>query len=216
MNELTKSEGSAVVQNTAGLKEIKLCPDGKYRWVYEMNMLKNPTLLLTLYKFFGIVVLILMVILLLIGLFSDDFLDALIIAGKISLFMAGFFAVLMPVGYLLVAAIYKGKYIVVFEMDEHGIEHRQLEAQVKRIQAMEWLTALAGLARGSLSTMGAGILGATKTASYSSFESVFTVKPHRWRHMIEVNQPTSFNEVYVDEDFDFVLDYIRKHCPKVK
>lgn len=215
MNELTKTEGSAVELKTAGLKEIKLCPDGKYRWVYEMNMLKNPTLLLTLYKFFGIVVLILMGILLLIGLFSGDFLDALIIAGKISLLMAGFFAVLMPLAYLLVAAIYKGKYIVVFEMDEHGIEHRQLEDQVKRIQAMEWLTALVGAAGGRLTTMGAGILGATKTASYSTFASVHTVKPYRWRHMIKVNEPTSYNEVYVDEDFDFVLDYIRKHCPKV-
>lgn len=216
MNELTKSEGSAVVQNTAGLKEIKLCPDGKYRWVYELDMLKNPTLLLTLYKFFGIVILILMVILLLIGLFSDDFLDALIIAGKISLFMAGFFAVLLPLGYLIVAAIYRGKYIVVFEMDEHGIEHRQLEAQVKKAQAMGWLTALVGAAGGRLTTMGAGILGATKTSSYSSFAVVHTVKPYRWRHMIKVNEPFCYNQVYVDEDFDFVLDYIRKHCPKVK
>ena len=216
MNELTKTEGSAVVQKTAGLKEIKLCPDGKYRWVYEMNMLKNPTLLLTLYKFFGIVILILMVIILLLGLFSDDLLNLLITTGKIGLLMAGIVGVLLPLGYLIVAAIYRGKYIVVFEMDEHGIEHRQLEAQVKKAQAMGWLTALVGAAGGRLTTMGAGILGATKTASYSSFESVFTVKPHRWRHMIEVNQLTSFNEVYVDEDFDFVLDYIRKHCPKVK
>ena len=26
-------------------ENILLCPDGKYRWVYEFEMLKNPTLL---------------------------------------------------------------------------------------------------------------------------------------------------------------------------
>ena len=26
-------------------KKVKLYPDGKYRWVYELNLLKNPTVL---------------------------------------------------------------------------------------------------------------------------------------------------------------------------
>ena len=31
-------------------KEVKLCNDGKYRWVYEMHLLKNPTIFLTTLK----------------------------------------------------------------------------------------------------------------------------------------------------------------------
>ena len=31
-------------------KEVRLCSDGKYRWVYEMNMLKNPTIFFTVLK----------------------------------------------------------------------------------------------------------------------------------------------------------------------
>ena len=40
-------------------ENIRLCPDGKYRWVYEVEMLKNPTILFTVFKVlllsFGIV-----------------------------------------------------------------------------------------------------------------------------------------------------------------
>ena len=33
---------------------VRLCEDGKYRWTYEMNMLKNPAIFLVLLKIFGI------------------------------------------------------------------------------------------------------------------------------------------------------------------
>ena len=29
-------------------EKIQLCPDGKYRWIYEYDMLKNPSILLTM------------------------------------------------------------------------------------------------------------------------------------------------------------------------
>ena len=36
--------------------EVRLCKDGKYRWKYEMNMLTNPMIFLTVLKVFGGVV----------------------------------------------------------------------------------------------------------------------------------------------------------------
>ena len=33
---------------------VTLCPDGKYRWVYEVPMLKNPSILYDVYKVLGI------------------------------------------------------------------------------------------------------------------------------------------------------------------
>ena len=32
---------------------IYLCPDGMYRWVYEFRMMKNPSVLFTIWKIFG-------------------------------------------------------------------------------------------------------------------------------------------------------------------
>ena len=31
-------------------ENIYLCPDGAYRWFYQMDMLKNPTILITVWK----------------------------------------------------------------------------------------------------------------------------------------------------------------------
>ena len=50
-----KITGEKVTEN------IYLCPDGVYRWFYELNMLTNPTILFTVWKViliaFGIVIL---------------------------------------------------------------------------------------------------------------------------------------------------------------
>jgi len=214
-NHLTPMSPAAPVKAT-GLKQIKLCPDGKYRWVYEYHMLKNPTILFTTLKVMFIAVLIVMAFYLVLGLFDGKPMEALLAGGQISLLMLGIFGVLTPIAYLIVAARYNWKYIVVFEMDEKGVEHRQLPSQVKKAQAMGWLTALAGLATGNLASAGAGLLAASKTSSYSTFAHVRKVRPNRRCHVIKVDEPGCHNQVYVDDDFDFVLDFIRAHCKGVK
>ena len=60
-----------------GSGNIKLCPDGKYRWIYEFPMMKNPTILFTLFKVFAIVVLLPALIIFFSGL-SDGFVTAIV------------------------------------------------------------------------------------------------------------------------------------------
>ena len=38
------------------LKQITYCNDGKYRWVYEFNMWRNPSILLTVLKIFAYII----------------------------------------------------------------------------------------------------------------------------------------------------------------
>ena len=201
-------------------KEVRLCEDGKYRWVYEMNLLTNPTIFLTVFKLFACIA---------IGMFS---VFGIIIAiqghGKsvwntewsmikaCGLVLAIFFG-LTILGVLLVAAIYKGKYIVHFEMDEKEISHITDPEQFKKAQKLAKITAMAGAARGSFTTAGAGMLAATKSSSTSIFYYVRKVKPRRRLHVIKVNQLLNRNQIYVrEEDFDFVYDFIKSHCPNVK
>ena len=35
-------------------ENIWLCPDGVYRWTYEMDMLRNPTIMISVWKVLGI------------------------------------------------------------------------------------------------------------------------------------------------------------------
>ena len=58
MKEPKTSETAMVKQKAPGLKQIELCADGKYRWIYEFNMLKNPTIFFTVLNIFGVLILV--------------------------------------------------------------------------------------------------------------------------------------------------------------
>lgn len=197
--------------------EVRLCNDGKYRWVYEMNMVTNPTIFLTVYKIFFYIILVGFV---LFGTFlyaiHGDW-AGLWFMAKGALIALGGFAVLTFLGVLLVALIYGGKYIVLFEMDENEIAHIQMPRQVEKAEVLGWLTALVGAMAKSPTAMGSGILAATKNKSTSVYSKVRRVKAYRGRDLIKVNQLLFKNQVYVyDKDFDFVYDFIKSHCTNAK
>ena len=198
-------------------KEVKLCEDGKYRWVYEMDMIKNPTVFLTVFKvFFWIIAIMWLAFGLILYVFAGDW-EGLWGMTKAALGALGLMAVLTLLGVLVLAAIYGGKYVVLFEMDENEVKHIQLPRQVKKAEALGLITALVGIAAKQPTTAGAGLLAATKNTSISEFKLVRSVKARRRLNLIKVNQLLNRNQVYVpDADFDFVYDYIKSRCVNVK
>ncbi|MBO5550983.1 MAG: hypothetical protein J5966_03405, partial [Lachnospiraceae bacterium] len=63
---MEKMEGQKVTEN------IYLCTDGKYRWVYELNMINSPVILFTIWKIFGIVLLVLLAFMLVIEIIDGN------------------------------------------------------------------------------------------------------------------------------------------------
>ena len=182
-----------------------------------MHMMKNPVIFFTVLKIFGWIFFIGWLIMSIIDLVDGNGMETVLNSGKVMLLIFLGFIVLTVLGYTLTAAINGWKYIVLFEMDEQGVLHRQLKSQIKKAQVMGWLTVLAGLKVGNLTTIGAGLNSATKTSSYSSFEHVRNVKAYRSRNLIKVNELLEKNQVYVtDEDFDFVYNFICSRCTKMK
>lgn len=196
---------------------VRLCDDGKYRWVYEMNMLTNPTIFLTVFKVFLYIILagwlIFGTFLYLIHGDFEGFLDM----SKGMLVALAIMAGLTLLGVLFLAVLYGGKYVVLFEMDEQEIKHIQLPRQVKKAQAISLLTTLVGLAAKKPTTAGAGLLAAGKSSSTSVYANVRRVVARRNLHMIKVNQLLNKNQIYVpDEDFDFVYEFIKSRCIHAK
>ena len=194
------------------------CADGKYRWIYELNMWTNPTILLLVCKIFFWIFVGIWAFVTLITICDDGF-DWDVIWGNTwpFLILMGVFAIIILLAYSIVAAIYGGKYIVLFEMDDKSITHRQIKEQVKKAAALGWITALTGARTGNLSMMGLGIISATRTSMTSNYQSVRSVQPYKNRNLIKVNERFHKNQVYVDnEHFDFVYEFIRSHCPKVQ
>jgi hypothetical protein len=196
---------------------VRLCDDGKYRWVYEMNMLTNPTIFLTVFKIFLYIILagwlIFGTFLYLIHGDFEGFLDM----SKGMLVALAIMAGLTLLGVLFLAVLYGGKYVVLFEMDEQEIKHIQLPRQVKKAQAISLITTLVGLAAKKPTTAGAGLLAAGKSSSTSVYANVRRVVARRNLHLIKVNQLLNKNQIYVpDEDFDFVYEFIKSRCIHAK
>jgi hypothetical protein len=195
-----------------------LCPDSKYRWVYDVPMLNNPSILFDVYWVlaisFGIVYLFNMVIMCCTGNASLEmawnFLEMFVL-------LTLFFFVLGYIAYFFVAWYYGWKYSVLFVMDEKEVVHKQLKSTIHKARTIGKLTAMAGAASGKPGMVGMGILAATRTSMTTTLSGVRRVIPCRRMNLIKVNQLLSRNRVYcADEDFDFVYQFLCDHCPNAK
>lgn len=207
-------------QNYSNVKSTHpvLCPDGKYRWVYDVPMLTNPSILFDVYWVllisFGIVGLF---NLLIISCSGDFELSILWGITKMLALLTLFFFVIGYVAYFFVAWYYGWKYSILFIMDEKEVVHKQLKSTEHKARAIGKLTALAGIAGGKPGIVGTGVLAATRTSMTTSLDSVRRLIPRRRWNLIKVNERFSRNRVYVaDEDFDFVYEFLCQHCPNAR
>ncbi len=200
-------------------EHIRQDADGVYRWTYEVPMLKNPTILITVWKVlgisFGVVYLFSAIVSLCSGTTGDW--EAFWSLTKGFLILILVFLVISVIAYLIVAATYGWKYVVDFEMDEEQIVHIQTPKQNQKAQKLAAATVIVGALARRPSTVGAGVLAGSRSTSTSMFESVRYIKVRRRRNVIHVNQLLDKNQVYADDaDFDFVESFILEHCVNAK
>lgn len=197
-------------------KNISLCNDGSYRWVYECNMYRNPVILFTLYKIFFFISLGIYLFMLFMEAMTRDvvlntFEEMTVAALVIFLILI----VLSTISYYILALIFGGKYCVLFEMDEKGISHTQMQEQVKKAEILGYITALVGAASDNPAVTGTGLMASSKASIYSDFSKVKKIKPIKRQHTIKLKALFSNNQIYAEnEDFDFVLNYIKEHVKK--
>ena len=190
-----------------------MTPDGKgvYRWRYSVNLYRNPGLLWLFYKVFG-------------GIFAGCMLFVLFL-GDFKVSPEGVkwglvgFAVMIAIvtlAYYIYALIQGGRYTWDFEMDEDGVNAVQAPNEAKRNKVLGLLVTVMGIVTGNATQMGVGATVASRNGMYSEFASVGTVKVDRRHSTIHIRNGLFRNQIFVgDEDFDFVLDYITSHSPKL-
>lgn len=196
--------------------EVKKCEDGKYRWYYELGLLRNPTILFVLWKIFFWIGVGLFAFMSALEIFDGNCkAEAFLSLGKVfGLATLGLIA-LCTLGYLVYAAIMGFKYCVVFEMDDKGITHTQSKQQFRASQKLSLLEFLVGVSSRNPTLMGAGLITIGKQTMRSDWSKVKSVEIIRRRNVIKVNESLMKNQVYVrDEDFDFVVGFIRAHVSK--
>ena len=206
------------MQKEESKDRVRLCPDGKYRWVYEVSMMKNPSILIDVFKVLGISIGVIWLFMTLLICLEDG-----LALGKIwdvtTVFLILYLAFLAIgiVAYTILAWSYGWKYVVLFTMDQKEIVHQQMPHQVKKAQVLGALTAMMGGAAGKAGVVGTGLLAASRTTSVSTLVNVRKIIPVRCMNLIKVNQFLHKNRIYVpDEDFCFVYDYLCQYCPYAK
>ena len=199
-------------------EHVRLYPDGKYRWVYEVNMLTNYSILFDVWKVLGISMGILVLLFVVIAVFDGDWdVDMLIGMASTLGIVALVMLVLGLIGYFVYAAISGWKYAVLFIMDEKEVVHQQMPNTVKKGQLIGALTILAGLASGRPGAVGTGVLAQSRLSMSSTLAHVERLISCRKMNLIKVNERFEKNRVYVNtEDFDFVYDYLLTHCTHLK
>ena len=192
--------------------------DGILRWVYEMNMWKNPTLVITIWKVLLLAALAPAILVFFLNLGDGNGIGSAFLAFvKIMGIVFGVVTGLLLLAYPLVAVLNGGIYCVIFEMDDKSVKHIQMQKQFKKNQVLAMIVSLAGVMTGNIQTTAAGMLAGSKQSSLSSFEKVKSITVNEKRHVIYVNEKLSHNQVYADSaDFAFVSNTIISRCKKVK
>lgn len=199
-------------------EHVRLYPDGKYRWVYEVNMLTNFSILFDVWKVLGISMGILVLLFVVIAVFDGDWdVDMLIGMASTLGIVVLVMLVLGLIGYFVYAAISGWKYAVLFIMDEKEVVHQQMPNTVKKGQLIGALTILAGFASGRPGAVGTGVLAQSRLSMTSTLAHVERLISCRKMNLIKVNERFEKNRVYVNtEDFDFVYDFLLTHCTHLK
>ena len=200
-------------------ENITMCTDGKYRWVYELNLYKNPAII----KEVGRVMFISLVIVLalIFGFQMIDgigtFTEKLQFVAELAGILVAILLVITVLGYLLYSYMMGGTYCALFEMDENGVCNKAQEKHIKKAELISAITVIAGLAGGRPGVIGTGMLASARTSMYTGFEDVKELEILPGQHLIRLNEKLSRNQVYAeDEDFAFVADYIRSRCRNAK
>ena len=214
--ELPKTEAVNQPSNQLVSPGVTMGGDGILRWVYEMNMWKNPTLVITIWKVLLLTSLVPAFLIFFLTL-NDGLGTAILVFLKIMTIVGGIVTGLMLLAYPFVAMINGGKYCVIFEMDDKSVNHIQMQKQFQKSQVLSMVVVLAGVMTGNIQATAAGMLAGSKQSSLSSFEKVKSITVNKKRHVIYVNEKLSHNQIYADSgDFAFISEYIIKRCKKAK
>ena len=193
-----------------GLNVIFREEDGTYDWIYCLKMLQN----LSMFKFV-LKVIAVSYAAIVIGLFiltrgSGDILWALGILGLV--FLAVILIVLFS--FWLVDKLFKGSYMLIYEMNEEGVAFSQTTDQAQITRAIAATSAAASAAGGNVGGVIAGTGLSMRPNSYrADFSKVRSVKGKRSENLIWVNTFLQYLMVYVPDDaYDFVWTYITGRC----
>lgn len=188
--------------------------DGTYDWIYCLNMFKN----LSMFKFVVKVILITFIpIVVMLLILSGGSADVLWVLGIIALCL-GVVMLIVLFSFWLINKLYKGSYMLVYQMNNDEIMFSQTTDQAEITKTIAAATAAVNAAGNNVGGVIAGTGLALRPNMYiARFAKVSSVKGSRKDNLIWVNTFLQALMIYVpDEFYDFVWNYITQRCDKAR
>ncbi len=188
--------------------------DGTFDWIYCLDMFQNLSMFkfvvkITLLTFIPIVVMLLFL--------SAGSADVLWVLGIIALCL-GVVMLIVLFSFWLINKIYKGSYMLVYQMNNDEIMFSQTTDQAEITRTIAGATAAVNAAGNNVGGVIAGTSLALRPNMFiARFAKVSSVKGSRKDNLIWVNTFLQSLMIYVpDEFYDFVWNYITQRCDKAR
>ncbi len=194
--------------------------DSNYTWDYRMRIFKDASVPKTLIKIFLFTVIAIMVFVLALALIEGDLTTSVFIevAEGFGLVFLGLTVLTLLSYYVVFAAIHGGKYDIVYKMDDKGVSFITAKGTMDKVKKTALLGAVAGIAAGSLPTVGSSILAATRSSMYTKFAAVTKVVIYgRNKKLVLTESHIAKNHIYAQQDnFEQISKHILGKCTKAK
>ena len=188
--------------------------DGTYDWIYCMKMFQNRSILKFILKIIGLMFVLMAVIF---AFLIHDFSSLLPFLGILALCFAGVVLITFFATWL-VNALYKGNYLLVYQMNDRELVFSQTTDQKQITRTISAASAAVNAAgRNVGGTIAGAGLALSPNAYRSEFAKVKSIKAKRKDNLIWVNTFLQYQMVYVPDAFyDFVWNYITQRCPNAR
>ena len=193
-----------------GLNVIFLEKDGTYDWIYCLRMFQN----LSMFKFvMKIMIFMFAAITVIMLVLTGGSGDVLWLLGILGLCFAAVILIVL-FSFWLVDKLFKGRYMLIYEMNEQGLTFSQTTDQAQITRTIAAASAAVNAAGGNAGGVIAGTgLALSPNSYHADFSKVRSVKGRKSDHLIWVNTFLQYLMVYVPDDaYDFVWTYITERC----
>ena len=193
-----------------GLNVIFLEKDGTYDWIYCLRMFQN----LSMFKFvMKIMIFMFAAITVIMLVLTGGSGDVLWLLGILGLCFAAVILIVL-FSFWLVDKLFKGRYMLIYEMNEQGLTFSQTTDQAQITRTIAATSAAVNAAGGNAGGVIAGTgLALSPNSYHADFSKVRSVKGRKSDNLIWVNTFLQYLMVYVPDDaYDFVWTYITERC----
>ncbi|WP_156000753.1 hypothetical protein [Thioalkalivibrio sp. ALJT] len=189
----------------------------EYRWLHDVSLWRDTVIPLMLFRLILLAALIPALLLLVIETLEGSFLRGLQAFGQVYLIVASIMLGLFIIAYPLYVLVSGGRYSILFEMDDKGIDHIEMPSRgVKRTDLLARVGFLAGLASGNPSASGASLLALSRKRMHTPFNRVRKVVVYERKGVVKlIARNMTRNLIYAQPaDFKLIKDLLLERCPR--